>query len=304
MSAIRAGIAGALRVWPAAVWLYLVTAFSALPVFLAVAALVFEGTARMAEAAEVATGFDPVLLYSLLLRNRSAVYTVIPMFAGVVILWVVGTTYLSGATIAAVSRRDGTSTHELMTGGGRVFGRLLRLLMFGGPFWVIVVGASAYGLYQGTEWLARDLLSERGAFFLRAGAAALALLIIVWTSGALDQMRVEAVARGEHRARYAFWRGLHRAVLHPWIIFRTTFVFTATMVLITVLWSLLEVHIPRSPQLLIALIFIVQQAIAFGRAFLRVATFAAAVDLSGSAVFRTRRSSSVSTPGLGASRPG
>jgi hypothetical protein len=304
LSAIRAGFAGALRIWPAAVWMYLVTAFSAFPVFLAVAFLTFEGTAKIVDAAEVAAGFDPVILFSLLLKNQRALRAILPMFAGIVVLWVVASTYLSGATIAAVSRRDTTSTHELMTGGGRVFGRLLRLLIFGGPFWVLTVGLCAYGLFKGTEALTRDMISERGAFALRAGSTFLAAMIVVWTSGALDQMRIEAVARGEHRARYAFWRGLQRAVLHPWVVFRTTAAFTAAMVSLTLLWSLCEVHIPRSSLILVLMIFLIQQALAFSRAFLRVATFAAAVELSASALFRTRKSSAVSTPGSATARPG
>jgi len=51
------------------------------------------------------------------------------------------------------------------------------------------------------------------------------------------------------------------------------------MVIVTVLWSLIDARLSRTSFFWIAIGFLLQQAIAFARAFLRVCALASAVEL-------------------------
>lgn len=279
MRLLRGGVRGALRCWPAAVWLYVATAIVAMPFALGIGAVFQDHLASSLDAKLYAAGDQPAAGLAVLIAEDSGLRAMIVVLFAIIVLFAIASTYLTGATIAAVSRQQPTSTHDLYTGGGRVFGRLLRLLSLAAPFWIAVVGLACFGLFKGVQAMVRDWVSEPGVLAARLIAVALGAAVIFWTSGAYDLMRVEAVARGEHRARFAFWRGLMRALRRPLAPLLIAGGFGLLMVLVTLLWSLIDARLSRASFLWIAIGFLFQQAIAFARAFLRVSALASAVEL-------------------------
>jgi hypothetical protein len=276
---VKLGFMSAARCWPAAVWSYVATALVALPFALAAGVLFQKHLGDSLDAAQYARGLDPTMVLAVLLANPGAPDLLIIVLASLVILWAVASTYLTGATITAVARPQPTSTHDLYTDGGRVFGRLLRLLALALPFWALVVGLPSFGLYKGLEALTRDWISERGVFATKLLAIVICAALIFWANAACDLMRVEAVARGEHRARYAFWRGLVRAAKRPFAPLLIGAVFSGLAWVATIGHSLLDAHFARSSFFTIVVALLFQQAITFSRAFLRVAALASAVEL-------------------------
>jgi hypothetical protein len=269
-SAIKHGLRAALRHYPAAVWTYVLVSLGALPVAVALGALVQQRYGDSLDAGAFARALEPLLVTELAIREERALGMIAFMLGGTVFLWAIVSTFLAGATINAVSRAEQTRTGEFFAGGGRVFGRLMRLLPLALPFSLLAVGLPAFLLNKLATSIIRDLASDRGAVLVRWATIAIALVLLAWTSGAYDLMRVEAVARGEHRARYAFWRGLMRAVKRPLSVLALSSSFGVAGVALTLLVSLGDVELSRSGWFAIVIGFLLQQAIAFVRALLRV----------------------------------
>jgi hypothetical protein len=118
--------------------------------------------------------------------------------------------------------------------------------------------------------LTEDWISEKGLLLANLLTLLVAGLLIAWVTGAYDFMRVEAVARGEHRARYAFIRGLARAARHPVAVLVLSIPFALLALALTVAASLIDVEIGRSSWTMIVLGFILEQATCFSRAVLKV----------------------------------
>lgn len=284
---MKSGVNAAIRCWPAAVLNYVATALISLPLALAVGYSFHTHLSASADADIYARGLDPTMILAVLTAKEAAAVALVVVVIGLVVLWGVASTYLTGATLAVLVTPRSTSAHDLYESGGRVFGRLMRLLGFSGPFWLLVVGLPSYGLYKGIEALTRDWASERAVLAARLAALGIAVLLLCWASTTCDLMRVEAVARGERRARFAFWRGLVRGAKKPFAPLSIAFIYTGAMVVVTLLHSLFDAHFARSSMVWIAVGFVLQQAVAFSRAFLRVAALGSAVDLH-----RQRRDSS------------
>src|SRR5688572_23303191 len=124
------------------------TALLSLPIALYVFMCVFPAVGASLYAEAFAAGLEPIAWLSILLKHEAGLPAAGALAAGLVGLWAIVSTYLNGATIAALSRSERISTNELYSSGGRVFGRLLRLLPLATTFWGLLVGGSAYGLYR------------------------------------------------------------------------------------------------------------------------------------------------------------
>jgi hypothetical protein len=282
--AVKDGVGAALRNYPAAVWTYVLLTLASLPIALAAGVFVHGHLASSERADDFARGLDALGWLEILRQDAAVQPVVIVVMAGLFVSWIVASTYLAGATIGAVSRAgEPTKTSDFFAGGGRSFGRLMRLLTFTVPFFALAVVLPAWGAGALVERLTREMVSEKAVLAVRALAVVLGLVLFAWASSAHDFMRVEAVARGEHRARYAFWRGLQRAVRHPFGAASLSAVFGGSALLLTLVASLADVRLDRASWLTVLGGVVLQQGVVLARAALRVALAGAEVAFSRSA---------------------
>src|SRR5205823_988972 len=97
---------------------------------------------------DFAAGLDPVLFAQLIREKGPALSTLIPILIGSLLSWALISTYSAGAILSAVSRADPSRTGDYFSAGGRVFGRLLRLMLFGLPFELLLTGLAIYTAYK------------------------------------------------------------------------------------------------------------------------------------------------------------
>ncbi len=258
-------------------WTYLASLLSALPLALGAGAIVFSSYGHSLEAGAFAARLEPMLMAEFLRARGEALMVYLPLIAGAMIFWGALSAFLAGAVIMAVSSEEPPRTGEFFSGGGRVFGRLLRLVLFGLPFTIVAVGAVGAGSSALGEWVVEDWASEKGVLVVRLFYVVVTMLVLAWVNGAYDLMRVEAVAKGEHRARWAFWRGLKRASKQPLGLLGVYLPFTGAAFALTIFASLVDVRITRTGWLWVIVGLLLQQVIAFARAWMRVALAAAEV---------------------------
>lgn len=277
MRALSVGLQAARRNLGPIVWTYLASLLSAFPLALAAGFIVQRRFGSSLEAARFATGLDPQLMMEMVMAEKASLAVFVPLIAGAMLFWGAMSAFLSGAVLLAVGAEAPPRTGELFSGGGRVFGRLLRLILFGVPFAALVTGLVGAGIFALTDWMAEDWVSEKGVLAVRVGSLLVVGLALAWSNGAYDLMKVEAVAKGEHRARYAFVRGLKRALVHPLELMAVYLPFVVAAIAVTVVSSLLDVRIPRSSWILLVVGLLLQQGTAFFRAAVRVGLFGAEV---------------------------
>lgn len=279
-SSVRAGFGAGRMSVSAAIWTWIAVLLVSLPLASAVGALVHQTMGTSLRSDLFAEGLDAVHLAALIRVGKPVFATFLPIIVSSILLWAVLSTFLTGATIAALSRGAPTSTHELFTGSGRVFGRLMRLNAFGIPFWCLTVGLTAWGASKGLGRLTEGWISEKAVLFARLIGMALVVAVAGWASSACDLMRVEAVSRGEQRARWAFVRGLGRAVSRPISAACVVVPFGALSLCLSCLGLFFDVRLGRGSVVAIVLGFVLEQGLAFARAWLRVAMLGAEVSFA------------------------
>ena len=258
-------------------WTYLTSLLAAFPLAIGAGAVVHGSYGKSLEALAFASRLDLTLMAEFVRARGEALSVYGPLIAGAMIFWAGLSAFLTGAVIMAVSSEEPPRTGDFFSGGGRVFGRLLRLTTFALPFTLLAVGAFGAGTRIAVEWLVEDWVSEKGVLAMRLLWLVSTALVLAWVNGAYDLMKVESVAKGEHRARWAFWRGLKRAVLRPLPLLAIYLPFVGAAILLTVLSSLIDVQIARSSWIWLIFGLLLQQATAFARAALRVGLAAAEV---------------------------
>lgn len=277
---VRAGVAAAWANLGAVTWRYVASLVSALPFALAFGLVVDGYFAKSLTAETFAAGVDLVLLVEFALANKDALVALVPVLAGGVILWSAISAFLTGGVLSTVAADHPLRTNELFAAGGRGFGRLMRLLPFGAVFTVVALVLPAVGLFALHHEVTESWVSERGVVATRLAVLLLVVLLFAWANGAYDLMKVEAVAHGEHRARYAFWRGLVRAAKAPISLVVVYLAFVVVAVVVTLAASLIDVRLARTGAVTIAAAFVLQQATAYVRAFVSVALAGAEVTMS------------------------
>lgn len=271
LAAAKSGLRLARQRLSLSAWVYSATLVSALPFGIGVGSLLHSELSHRAVAGEFAEGLAPDLMVELLLEHGSALSTMVPLLLGVWLAWLFMSTFLTGAVMMAACSEDPGDTSEFFARGGRVYGRLLRLLIFAAPYGTIAIGLVVVLATKLSGWLVEDWVSDGAAFAAKWGLALAALGLIAWIVGSLDFMRVEAVAKGERRARYAFVRGLARSLRSPIRTLAVVLPFMLAGVGMTLLGALADSHLTRSGWIVIGLGLILQQGIAFSRSFFRVA---------------------------------
>lgn len=277
LGAIGAGASAAGRNPGVVIWSWVGSLLVALPPALAAGWLVHDRVGASLVHDTFAQGADAQLWLELLRERGTAVAALIPYLVGAVLSWAVVAAFLGGAIISAVSAEEPPRTADLLSGGGRVFGRMIRLMFLGLPLVALVAGGAGFALFRGLAWLTEGWRSEPAVFGARAVAVLALLGAGAWAAAAYDLMKVEAVAKGEHRARYAFARGLESAVRRPLALLGLYLPFAAGILGITLAASLLDVRLPRSGWVMVAVGVLLQQAVALSRAWLRVAVAGAEV---------------------------
>lgn len=280
MSHVLGGLKIARRRLGVVTWLYVVSLFAALPFGLAAAWLTEQTFASSLVGDELLRHLSTDLLLEWLRQERRAVGLMVPFGAGVVLSMLGWSAFFDGAVVSAVASEGPVRTGDFYSGGGRVFGRMLRLLCFGLPFTLLVTGGTGLALLRGLRSLTADWIDERAVFGAQLGSLLLLALILSWCKGAHDLMKVEAVAKGEHRARWAFWRGLSRALVAPHSVLAANLPFLGLGVLLTIVGLSLDLQIQRIEPTGIALAFALEQGAAFLRSFLEVAMTGAMVGLA------------------------
>jgi hypothetical protein len=259
-------------------WTYLTSLLSAFPLAFGAGVMVHQTYGHSLEAVAFASRLDVSLMAEFLRARGDGLAVYAPLIGGAMLFWCAVSAFLTGAVIMAVSSDEPPRTGDFFSGGGRVFGRLLRLVLFALPFTIVVVGAVGAGAHYLSEWIVEDWVSEKGVITVKLLSVGLTALVLAWVNGAYDLMKVESVAKGEHRARWAFWRGLKRAATHPLQLFAIYLPFVATAIVLTILSSLLDVQLARSSWIMVIVGVILQQGTAFARAALRVGLAAAEVS--------------------------
>ncbi len=264
------GARGAVRDWRAAVWVYVAATLCALPAALVAGALVRRRFATSLDGEAFARGVEPLLFGQFVRAESDSLRLLLPVLLASAVLWLVLSTYLSGAILSAAASSERLTTAQLFANGALVFGRLMRLLGFALVFVTLVGGGAALGLFKLGAWLVEDWVSETGALTINLAALVLVLLVVAWASAAVDLMKIEMVLGGEARAYRALARGLRRALKRPFALLAVFVPFALTSLLFTVATSLIDVHLSRDGWLAILLGVVVQQATVFARAFVRV----------------------------------
>ncbi len=276
----RRGVSAARENLAAVTWRYVASFFSALPLALAFGAIVDGYFASSLEAERFAEGVDLQLWAELLFDRGDALAVFAPLVLGASIFWIAVSTFLTGGVLATVHADVPLRTNELFAAGGRGFGRLMRLFPLGAGFTAVVVGVVAGGLTflhnEGTE----DWVSEKGVVATRLVCLAVIALVAAWANAAYDLMKVEAVTRGEHRARYAFVRGVAAAARSPLRVLAVYLPFVFAALIVTLLVSLIDVRIARTNGVWVFVAFALQQGVAYFRAFTSVALAGAEVRLT------------------------
>lgn len=264
------GVRAARRKRGAVVWTYLAALLSSLPLALVIAKMVDSEFAKTLEADLFARHVDVMLMAEFVLDRAQTLMMLVPLLLGASVFWAGLSTFLNGAVLLAVHAEEAPSTSEFFAGGGRVFGRLLRLFFLGVGFELVMVALFVGLTFKGASVVTEDWVSERSILGVKVFAAGVSALIICWAVGAYDLMKVEAVAKGEHRARYAFVRGLKRAVLGPVKLLGIVVPFAGGAVVVGLIGTLIDVRITRSSWGLIVLGLVVQQLAVLVRAALKV----------------------------------
>jgi hypothetical protein len=276
---IKSGIGVAARRLGPATWVYLVSLISTLPAALAIAWLADRHLGASPAGDAALGGLSIGMIVELWATQRASLEPLVPLALGASILTVALSAFFDGAVIAAAAAEGPLRTGDFYAGGGRVLGRMLRLLTFNVPFVLGAAGGSAFGLSKAFGAITKDWIDEPAVFFTGAAGVALWLILIAWIKGASDLMKVEAVAKGEHRARWAFARGLGRAVRHPLQLLLANVPFLGLALAITLGSLVVDRGLDRSADEGIVLGLLLQQGTAFVRAVLEVGLMGAMVAL-------------------------
>lgn len=260
-------------------WIYVVSVFAALPFGLAFGFLADRSFSASAVGAALLTEAPMDLLLEWLRAERSAFSLFVPFGVGVLLSMLGWSAFFDGAVVAAVANEGPVRTGDFYSGGGRVFGRMLRLLVFGLPFTCAITGGAGALLYFGERRLTEGWVDERAVFGVQVAALVLLLIVLSWCKGAHDLMKVEAVAKGEHRARWAFVRGAARALVAPHRVLLANLPFLLAGTFLSGLAFTVDPLIPRLEPQGIAAGFALGQGVAFSRAYLEVAMTAVMVRL-------------------------
>jgi hypothetical protein len=243
--------------------IYALTALLALGPALSLAALLHRFFAHRAAGAELASRLAPMPAVDFVLNQQAELMALAPGLLAALLSWGVATPLLQALALTA-PRRDA------LAAAGRSYGRLLRLLPLTGLLMVAVMAplglAARWALGPGLEAETSEVK------VLAARLVGVAALGAVWCllSGIAGLARAAAVAHDEPRAARALALGAAAAARRPLRLWGLALLYAVAAVALTGAASLLDAGLPRDGAALVALGVALQQAVALGRAVLRV----------------------------------
>ncbi|HLW79920.1 MAG TPA: hypothetical protein VKU44_10020 [Terriglobia bacterium] len=256
-------------------------ALAALPVYQGI--LGFTGHSRMSDA--LATGFSMDWLTDFAFNRVGAFkrYGEVIVLFGMLALPV--NAVLSGGVLARFrSPEQGYSLSDFFRNTVRYAWRLIRLMILGLICYWIAFRLLDQGLNQLTGWWTRDWLDDRPVFWVHGVASLLLLVAVGFVNVVMDYARVKLVmddgagAIESFLASVGFSIGRFGRAVAAWAVPSLCGVALLALYLVAGPWihSLAGggAHGPALAKLLLAVVFVGQQAIMWGRYWLRVATWA------------------------------
>jgi hypothetical protein len=256
-------------------WTLLLASLAALPAW----AWFSRGFNLAPESDRLLSDFNFLAVAELGQYDRSSVFSLlnVSMF-GVALFALLANPLVSGGLIENLMARDGESTlRRFLRGGGRYFWRYLRLLAYG-----IVTGGLALSILAASLSPLSDRLSESS---WEPGGLVGAMLVaaILFLAGglvltALDFARVR-IAGSDTRRVLRTWLSSLGFVLRR-IVPALSLFLVPTLIFVAVLglYGVYLRYVPAHTSLLILLMFLVQQAVMFCRASLRVSLVSSVLE--------------------------
>ncbi len=254
-------------------------------VLAALSALLFRSVLRSAFGGSLAPeqlvhDFDYTVYSDFLARNPGRLSAIFGFVAWLVVLNNLVSAFLDGGIIAVARRgAEQFDLRSFFAACGEYFGRFVRLLIFSIP--ILFFAAVVMGGLAVLAFLAAVGSGETEIQIFRAiGAASVAFLlpfsILIL---AIDYAKVGAVAGNERRMFRAFWRGLSFVFSRLPKVYGLFILCLIPVLILIVGWAELSMHIAADTGLLVLGIFLAQQLIVLGRAWMRVATIGGQVSL-------------------------
>lgn len=274
-AAIRHGFSIARQVRPAVWVLFLVNlglaALAALPIYRGI--LGFTGHSLMSR--ELTYAFPADWLVDFAVNKPGALERYAAVIALFGLLSLPVNTVLAGGVLARFRAPDQTaSLGDFFRDTARYAWRLLRLMMIGLVCYWVIFRLLHSGLYNHLEKWTRDWQDDRSVFWVRLGVGLVMLLALAFVNLVMDYARVKLVMDDGATAAEAFLASLGFSLAR---LPRACVVYAVPsscgIALLGLYWLLVpwaKIHDP----LTVALLFIGQQAIMFGRTWFRVATWA------------------------------
>jgi hypothetical protein len=225
---------------------------------------------------------DLVVLKELVQFDRASTLGLVnAAMAGGVVLALLLNPLLAGGVIALVTGAPtaGRSSHRFFDAGVRFYGRFLRAL-----FYVGVVAALAASLVWGLGILASDALADRG--LERAAVAAYALrlvaigLVAAFFTAVLDLARLRVAAADSRHVLVACVDAFRLALRRLGALARIGAAFLGLLAAVAVVLFTIRANLPGGGWIWLVVALVLQQAAAYARVRLRVATVAALGSLA------------------------
>lgn len=274
IASVRAGLRAAaaqpklpLLVWG---WYALLALVPILPVFSAWNAVLGPST----EARKILRRFD-ISVYADLVRDSAASAMGSPLRGLIAALAVaaISSAFVFGGTVEILGRggEPGPFLQRFFSGGGRYFGRFLRLALVAAASAFLAAGAvsaavaGALSPLGGSEW-------EPARYLAAAVTAAAALATAGLFLLALDYARIQVARDGSRGMLKAYLGGLGFTLRNLASVFGVAIAFALMLAALALAYLAYEANTPAAGSWgAIAALSIVMQAIVFGRVFLRVA---------------------------------
>jgi hypothetical protein len=224
--------------------------------------------------------FDFTVYIDFIEKNQgklSAVYALITWFVALSNLF--GVFFDGGIIVSVQADSERFRFQTFCASCGEFFGRFLRLFFIAVP--AMLISGLVMLTLSGIVFSAVAGTGETEIQLLRGFSAAIVVFslpmsILILAS---DYARVITVAEHEQRMFRAFWLGLRfvfRKLINVYILFLLWFILS---ILLLACWAVLTTQIVVDSGLLVLGIFLIQQIIAIGRSWIRVASIGSQVAL-------------------------
>lgn len=219
------------------------------------------------------------LLLQVLREGQGLFATLGPaLFVGAALALLLNALLAGGVLEVLLARDDRPLFHRFGRGAGRFAGRMLRIGAFAAPLALALFALGAFPALAAARKLAESD-REVASVLVRLGGLALAALLALVVLLALDLARVRLVRDDRRDAFRALRQALGQVLRHPLRVVGTWLGLALVLALLLALYSLLARWIPTTATLGILALALAQQLLVISRAGLRVALWAAEIEI-------------------------